>query len=109
MISKEQQFAEKYHAYTRPRTDRPNSRVRDLIDMVLLIQTGDMDSGMIQRAFSMTFSGRKTHEVPDHVPQPPDHWAGPFVAMAVECQIDTDIQSAVVVLTQFVNRLKAVR
>jgi hypothetical protein len=37
-ISKEQQFAEKLHAYTLPRPeDRPNSRVKDLIDMNLLI------------------------------------------------------------------------
>ena len=107
MISKEQQFAEKYHAYTRPRADRPNSRVRDLIDMVLLIQSDDMDISMIQRAFSVTFSGRKTHKMPDKVPQPPDNRAGPFKAMAVECQIDTDIKAAVVMLTQFVNCLKA--
>jgi hypothetical protein len=109
MISKEQQFAEKYHAYTRPRTDRPNSRVRDLVDMVLLIQSGDMDISMIKTAFSVTFSGRKTHKVPDEVPPPPDNWAGPFKAMAVECQINTDIKSAVVMLTKFVNCLNLVK
>lgn len=38
-IPQEQQFAEKLHAYTRPRT-RSNSRVRDLIDLVLLINSG---------------------------------------------------------------------
>ena len=76
--------------------------------MVLLIQSGDMDIPMIQKAFSVTFSGRKTHQVPDEVPQPPDNWAGPFKAMAVECQINTDIKSAVVMLTKFVNCLKAV-
>lgn len=35
-ISGEQQFAEKVHAYTLPRIQNPNSRVRDLVDMVLL-------------------------------------------------------------------------
>lgn len=34
-ISKEQQFAEKLHAYTLPRTDRFNTRVKDLVDMLL--------------------------------------------------------------------------
>ncbi len=75
--------------------------------MVLLIQSGDMDVSMIRKAFSVTFFGRKTHEVPDEVPQPPANWAGPFKAMAVECQINPDIKSAVVMLTQFVNCLKA--
>lgn len=106
IISEEQQFAEKYHAYTRPRTDRLNSRVRDLIDMVLLIQAGDMNTPMIQKAFAVTFSGRKTHEVPEAVPKPPDNWTTPFEAMAVECHIDTDIRSAVAVLTEFINSLK---
>ena len=108
IISKEQQFAEKYHAYTRPRTDRPNSRVRDLIDMVLLIQSGDINIPMIQKAFSVTFYGRKTHEVPEEVPQPPDNWSGPFKAMAIECQIDTNIKSAVVILKKFMNSIKAI-
>ena len=36
MISREQQFAEKLHAYTRPRLDRDNSRVKDLVDLLLM-------------------------------------------------------------------------
>jgi hypothetical protein len=37
MISREQQFAEKLHAYTLPRPQNQNSRVRDLVDIVLLV------------------------------------------------------------------------
>ena len=36
MISREQQSAEKIHAYTLPRSS-PNSRVKDLVDLALLI------------------------------------------------------------------------
>jgi hypothetical protein len=32
-ISKQQQFAEKLHAYMARRPDAPNSRVKDLVDM----------------------------------------------------------------------------
>jgi hypothetical protein len=106
IISKEQQFAEKYHAYTRPRTDYPNSRVRDLVDMVLLIQSSDMDVALIEKAIAITFGSRKTHAVPNEVPQPPDNWSIPFKAMAVECQINTDIQSAVALLTTFMNAVR---
>ena len=38
VISAEQQFAEKLHAYTLPRGERVNTRTKDLIDMVLLIR-----------------------------------------------------------------------
>jgi hypothetical protein len=37
MISREQQFAEKIHAYTLPR-NTSNSRVKDLVDLALLIE-----------------------------------------------------------------------
>ena len=43
VIPREQQFAEKYHAYTRPRDKRENSRVRDLADMLLLIHDDRLD------------------------------------------------------------------
>jgi hypothetical protein len=36
VISAEQQFAEKLHAYSLPRGERANTRTKDLIDMVLL-------------------------------------------------------------------------
>jgi hypothetical protein len=39
IISQEQQFAEKVHAYTLPRKT-PNSRVKDLVDILLLIENG---------------------------------------------------------------------
>ncbi|MCX5659621.1 MAG: nucleotidyl transferase AbiEii/AbiGii toxin family protein [Planctomycetota bacterium] len=38
-----QQFAEKIHAYTRPWTDRVNMRTRDLVDLVLLIETSSVE------------------------------------------------------------------
>jgi hypothetical protein len=42
MISGEQQFAEKIHAYTLPRSSQ-NSRVKDLVDLALLIGDGRLD------------------------------------------------------------------
>ena len=42
MIAREQQSAEKIHAYTLPRNS-PNSRVKDLVDMALLIGDNQLD------------------------------------------------------------------
>ncbi len=49
-ISKEQQFAEKLHAYTLPRPDSTNSRVKDLVDMVLLAQMETLDRDVLRQA-----------------------------------------------------------
>ena len=45
MIQREQQFAEKIHAYTLTRQGAANSRVRDLVDLTLLIRSGTLDRG----------------------------------------------------------------
>jgi len=73
--------------------------------MVLLIDAGDLDQWRIQAALDKTFSGRKTHELPKQVPHPPDNWAGPFQAMARECQIDEDLHAAFENLRDFIERI----
>jgi len=56
-ISREQQFAEKLHAYTRQR-ERPNSRVKDVVDMALLVKMGLPESPKLKEAIQMTFAQR---------------------------------------------------
>jgi predicted nucleotidyltransferase component of viral defense system len=62
VISAEQQFAEKLHAYTRPRGERANTRTKDLIDMILLIR-GELDKGKTATAVRVTFAKRLTHDL----------------------------------------------
>ena len=91
IISKEQHFAEKLHAYTLPRESK-NSRVKDLVDLYLLIQKGDMNILLLKQAIELTFERRKTHAVPQAIFPPPEDWEKPFKAMAVECRLNTDIK-----------------
>lgn len=64
MIQSEQQFAEKIHAYTLPRRTAANSRVRDLVDLALLVQSGTMDPSRVAEALRRTFARRGTHDSP---------------------------------------------
>jgi predicted nucleotidyltransferase component of viral defense system len=100
MISKEQQFAEKLHAYTLPRGGRSNSRVRDLVDMFLLVRTG-MDARLVRDAIQAVFKRRGTHPPPDRFPAPPADWVVPFSALAKECGLDADAEKAYKVLAAF--------
>ena len=54
-ISREEHFAQKLHAYTLPRTGRLNSRVKDLIDLVLLMEAGALNPERLRNAISETF------------------------------------------------------
>lgn len=91
VISVEQQFAEKIHAYTLPREQGYNSRVKDLVDMALLIQSYEMDYERIVEALTQTFMRRDTHELPDALNSPPQEWRGTFEALAKQCNLEGDI------------------
>jgi hypothetical protein len=90
-ISPEEQLAEKLHAYTLPRPGRPNTRVKDLVDLCLLIEKGGLDRQRLAASIRDTFKRRKTHPVPTALPVPPPAWSKPFGEMAKECGIPDDI------------------
>lgn len=104
-ISREQQFAEKYHAYTLPRRGRENSRVRDLVDMLLLIRLGRLDKTRVLKALRQTFAHRHTHPLPTAVPPPPASWEKPFAALAGECRLSDNRLQAYTVLAGFLYDL----
>jgi len=79
-----QQFAEKVHAYTLPRDGPHNTRVKDLVDLVIMLEKGPPDSTGVQRAVEMTFACRGTHAIPTLVPDPPMGWTRPYERMAEE-------------------------
>lgn len=94
-ISIEQQFAEKTHAYTLEWTGRENSRVKDLVDLLVLIDRADLDPASTRRAVEATFRARGTHPVPRELPPPPASWHGEFATLAEEARLHvTDSDAA---------------
>ena len=100
MIQREQQFAEKLHAYTLPRTT-PDSLVRDLVDMVLLIQSGTLETSRVVQALHATFGRRATHSVPATLTPPPEEWAAPFARLAAECSLKLSVSEAFGIVMEF--------
>jgi hypothetical protein len=79
-----QHFAEKLHAFTRPHGDRPNSRVKDLPDLLLLVDQGLSPSVELLTAVDHVFAVRATHDVPAELPDPPADWADRYATLADE-------------------------
>lgn len=105
-VPKAQQFTEKLHAYTYVWDDRENTRVKDLVDMVMLIQRGELDVEQVRSAVDETFARRNTHNLPDQLKQPPAAWAAEFPAMAKQAGLMVaDIDEAFDVLVQFAEEL----
>jgi hypothetical protein len=106
-ITKPQQFAEKLHACTFPWAGRVNTRTKDLVDLVLLIERGEPNVEQIQEAIDVTFTTRGTHELPGTLPPPPESWKVEFVGMAIEANLSTtDYLGAFEVLEKFWTRAR---
>lgn len=108
MIPREQQFAEKLHAYTLPRHGTANTRVRDLVDMVLLIQSGTLAKAQVTEAIRITFDRRGTHALPSMVPLPPTDWQKPYDALAKECGLSDALEWAFETLDRYLTELEIV-
>lgn len=105
-IPRAQQFAEKLHAYSHPWTDRENTRSRDLVDMVLLIERGRLDAGEVRHAIAETFRNRRRQQVPERLAAPPRAWAREFPVMATEAGISTtELDEAFAILEAFWTRV----
>jgi hypothetical protein len=102
MIAREQQLAEKLHVYTLPRST-PNSRVKDLVDLVLLIEAGDLNKQRVADALRVTFERRKTHDLPVILPSPPSTWQSPFAALAKDCGISHSLSGSFVVVQTYLE------
>jgi hypothetical protein len=104
MISREQQFAEKLHTYTRPRPDRDNSLVKDLVDLLLLMRT-QMEPRRLRENIERTFAHRATHPIPPELAPPPESWRARFAELAAQCSIDGEIDSALRSVNEYVRDL----
>lgn len=106
MISREQHFAGKIHAYTVPRLN-PNSRVRELVDLYLLVESASLSSLHCVEALKRTFKRRSTHAIPPKLASPPQEWDLPFRAMAEECELRLDCQAAFETVSRFWTALSS--
>ncbi len=99
-ISLEQQFAEKIHAMTVRRGNRENSRVKDLVDALLLIGAG-LDRKQTMNCLENTFKRRGNSSAPSSAPSLPNSWKEPFKKLAVECGLDPDFDKAIDILSAY--------
>lgn len=94
IISIEQQFAEKIHAYTLPRKEKINPRVKDLIDLQLLLRMRTINLKKLHENLQKVFKFRNTHPLPPKLLPPPPEWTNPYAALAEECGLEKNLSLA---------------
>lgn len=97
-----QHFAEKLHALTRDYDLRPNTRVKDLVDLLLLIHDGLSPNQDLLAVVRHVFTVRATHRVPTDIPDPPPAWRDDYPALAGNAALDErDLPAALDTLRAF--------
>jgi hypothetical protein len=108
VVDSAQHFAEKLHALTRTYGDRPNTRVKDLADLVMLIDDGLEPSTPLFESVDHVFESRATHPVPDHLPSPPDDWASRYTELARDLDVSaTTMDEAMTFLRAFWRNVRS--
>lgn len=95
VVALEQHVTEKLHAYTGTYgpDGRESTRVKDLVDLVLIGELAELDAKRLSRALVTTFERRASQPLPAAVPPPPRSWARPYAELAREVGIATDIDT----------------
>ena len=84
-VDLERHAAEKTHAYARIYAqERPSSRVKDLVDLVLIIEQGLIEPAAFAGAVRAVFAERDADAPPRDLPDPPGDWGAPYARMASE-------------------------
>ena len=81
------------------------SRVKDLIDMVLLIQNELMSKAKLLDALHLTFDKHKKHPLPQELPAPPATWTTKFAALAKECHLNLTVDEAYVMVRDYYAKI----
>ncbi|NEK87047.1 nucleotidyl transferase AbiEii/AbiGii toxin family protein [Blastococcus saxobsidens] len=80
-----QHAAEKFHAICRTYAgNRPSTRVKDLVDVVLLVEAGLLPDPRLPERLRMVFAARDGQEPPLDLPEPPASWARDYEALVTD-------------------------
>lgn len=103
-LSLTQHVAEKVHAYSRTyEGGRQSTRVKDLLDLVLVAELSTLGSAALVTAIEHTFEKRGKQLSPKRLDPPPDGWRDTFRALATEVAIDPDLEAGWQAASVFLN------
>lgn len=105
----EQHIAEKVHAYTKSYGNRQNSRVKDLVDLMLLSGYRPLAIEELATALDAVFRSRATHDIPKRVPLPPDDWRDVYRKLSETLPITPEILEAHASVAAFLDPVLTAR
>ena len=99
LVDVDRHAAEKFHAMLKDFGDRDNTRVRDLVDIILLLEYELIETPNLASAVRQVWSERGGTNPPEVLPPPPDSWSDRYESLANEYELETASFPAAVALT----------
>jgi hypothetical protein len=94
--------AEKFHAMARTYGERENSRVRDLVDLVILIEHDLLDPSAVRAATERVWRERDAAEPPFAIEALPESWPPRYELLAAENDLATQqFDDAISLISRF--------
>lgn len=81
--------AEKFHGMVKDHGDRDNTRVRDLVDLVILAEHKLLEPSALAGAVRVVWSERNGTSPPVRLPSLPPIWLGRYERLAAEHNLET--------------------
>ena len=100
-----QHIAEKVHAYARVYGEQgiQSTRVKDLVDLVLIAEAAEVDAAELRVALERTFEGRGIRALPAELPSAPEAWRVPYRRMARDIGLSPELEAAHIAAAEFLN------
>jgi hypothetical protein len=100
-----QHIAEKLHAYARiyGQEGVQSTRVKDLVDLVLIANVAQVDAAELRSVIRRTFLIRGDRPLPPDLPAPPAAWRVPYRRLASEAGIPRELDAAHIAAAGFLN------
>ena len=83
-----QHLAEKIHAYVKPRASGESTRVKDLVDLLLIAAHMPVNAAALRAALQATFAAQSSGDLPLSLPAPPAAWASKYQRLAHDIGLD---------------------
>ncbi len=107
----EHHVAEKLHAYTGTYgvDGRASTRVKDLVDLVLVAELTELEAAALRQALGDAFQRRGRESLPEALPPPPDSWAQPYAQLAREVGLSPELTAGHAVGGRFLDPILDLR
>jgi predicted nucleotidyltransferase component of viral defense system len=90
VVGRDQHFAEKLHALTQTYGDRPNTRTRDLVDLLMLVENGLQPTRQLLGCVRNVFAVRDGNQPPLALPEPPRQWVASYSTLAAGLELEAN-------------------